>query len=332
MKKNIVIYLSIILLSSLLLTGCTKNEQEEVVDPEQEMVDEQESEEEKEKDLELGYLESPDDFTKTKQVLGEVSEYEYTLESIEESKGEGYHEFLFTLSSTTLEATTPLFTVEPMLDKGLIKVTISNVFSDSTGLTHQEGILVDLGAISGIYRSITSLENTRIYDIGILANNPFKLDLQSSEEGKWVFSVKVAYDNQYTPPTLDLGSEEFSSEVQSIEGVTSREGAKVTSYSYSVSGSVLKFTFVVGSGASNPIPSVNAAYDGEGLLNVTFESLESDKVSTWGNEISLPSGVKVFVSRKAESSLYRFGGISGTKPFKLSATQGPNQVIVEIQL
>lgn len=332
MKKNIITYLFVILLSSLLLTGCTKKEEEEVVDTQQESVEEDTVQEEEEEEQDLGYLDSPDDFTKTKQTLGESSEYEYTLESIEESKGDGYHEFLFTLSTSTLEATTPLFTVEPMLDKGLVRVTVNNVYGDTTGLTHQEGMLVDLGAITGIYRGITSLENIRIYDIGILANNPFKLDLQSSEEGKWVFSVKVAYDNKYTPPTVDLGSAEFSSELQSIAGVTSSEGAKVTSYSYSVSGSVLKFTFVVGSGASNPIPSVNAVYDDEGLLNVTFESLESDKVSGWGNEISLPSGIKVFVSRNTESSLYKFGGISGKKPFKLSATQGPNQVIVEIQL
>ena len=330
MKKNITIYLFVILFSSVLLTGCTKKEQEEVVDSKQESIKDAGTEKEETKDL--GYLENPDEFTKSKQVLGEESEYEYTLESIQESKGEGYHEFLFTLSSTTLESTTPLFTVDPMLDKGLVRVRINNVFGDSTGLTHQEGILVDLGAITGIYRGITSVENIRIYDIGILANNPFKLDLQSSEEGKWVFSVKVAYDNKYTPPTVDLGSEELSSELQSISGVSSSEGARVTSYSYSVSGNVLKFLFVVGSGTSNPIPSVNAAYDDEGLLNVTFESLESDKVSGWGNEISLPSGVKVFVSRNGESSLYRFGGISGKKPFKLSATQGPNQVIVEIQL
>lgn len=329
MKKNIFLYMLVILLSAVLLSGCTKKENE-AVDQTEETVNEEEKEQEEETDL--GYLSNPVDFTKVKQTLGESSEFEYTIESVESSKGDGYQEFLFEMSSSQEDAVTPLFTIEPFLDKGVLRVTLKNIFGDNTGLTHSEGIAVGTGAITGIYRTITSLENTRIYDIGILANNTFKLDLEESDSGNWIFSVKVAYDTSYQAPTVDFGSTEFSSDEQSIEGMTADQGAKVTTYSYSISGGVLKFALAVASGASNPIPSVNASYDDEGMLVVTFESLDSDKVSTWGSTISLPSGVSAFVSRSGETSIYKFGGISGKKPFKLSATQSPNQVIVEIKL
>lgn len=333
MKKKIFLYLLVILLSTVLLSGCTKKDEDVVEDDGQDTTQEEDvTEEESSKDEDLGYLSNPEDFTKVKQGLGESSDFEYTIESVESLKNEGYQEFLFEMSSTEEDVVIPLFVVEPLLDKGVLRVTIKNIFKDNTGFTHSEGIKVDTGAITGIYRVITSLENTRIYDIGILANNPFKLELKENDTNNWTFSVKVAYDTKYTAPTVDYGSTEFSSDAQSIEGMTSGEGAKITTYSYSTSGGILKFMFAVASGASNPIPSVSAQYDEDGMLIVTFESLASDKVSTWGSSISLPSGVTAFVSKSGETSVYKFGGISGKKPFKLSATQSPNQVIVEITL
>lgn len=331
MKRNIFTYLLIILLSSLLLSGCTKKE--EKVEEKEQVKEEIQQEENgsKQEDTDLGYLKDPEEFGKTKQTLGVGGEYEYTVVSIEERKGDGYHEFNFNISSDTPEAVAPLFTVEPLLDRGVLRVNIQGIYGDTSGITHTKGIDVNMGAVTGIYRVVTSLENVRIYDIGILANNMFRVELKE-QEGGWVYSLQVAYDTKYSPPTVDYGSTQFSSDEQSIQGVTSEQGAKITTYSYSVTGGVLKFVFTVASGASNPIPSVTAKYGESGMLEVTFESLTSDKVSTWGNEISLPSGVKVFVSTAGESSMYQFGGISGRKPFKLSATQSPNQVIVEIEL
>ena len=330
MKKNIFLYMLVILLSAVLLSGCTKKE-DEVVDETEESSNEQETKEEEKEDTDLGYLSNPDDFTKVKQTLGVSSEFEYTIQSVESSMEDGYHEFNFAVLPKESGASIPLFTVEPMYEKGVIRVTLKNIVSDSTGITHADGLAVNKGAVTGLYRAITSLENTRIYDIGVLANNPFNVYMTDDGDG-WVFFVKVAYDTDYKAPSIDYGSTEFSSDEQSIEGMTSDEGAKVTTYSYSISGGVLKFVYAVASGASNPIPSVTAMYDDEGMLVVTFQSLDSDKVSTWGDTISLPSGVSAFVSRSGETSVYKFGGISGKKPFKLSATQSPNQVIVEIKL
>ncbi len=333
MKKNIFLYMLVILLSAVLLSGCTKQEEDTVVDETEDTSNEQEveQEEEIEEDTDLGYLENPDDFKKVKQVLGEDGDYESEIVSIKEFPEDGYHEFDFAILPKDSNTSVPLFTVEPMYEKGVIRVTIKNIVSDSTGITHENGLSVDNGAITGLYRAVTSLGNTRIYDIGVLANNAFSVNVTDDGDG-WVYSVKVAYDTDYKAPTVDYGSTQFSSDEQSIEGMTADEGAKITTYSYSISGGVLKFVYSVASGASNPIPSVNAMYDDEGMLVVTFESLDTDKVSTWGDTISLPSGVSAFVSRSGDTSVYKFGGISGKKPFKLSATQSPNQVIVEITL
>ncbi len=337
MKKKIGIYLLVIALSTLLLSGCTKKEEVEEVEDSQEVSEEvQEDEQENEdvqEDEDLGYISNPDDFTNEKKSLGESSEIEYTISSIEDSKADGYHEFLFEIvSNTTEDFAIPLFVVEPLLQKGVLRVTLTNIFDDSTGITHEKGIEVDAGAITGLYRMVTSLENTRLYDIGILTNNAFNLELVEEEERRWVFSVKVAYDGDYSAPTVDYGSEEFSSEGQTIEGMTSGDGSKILTYSYSMSGGIVKFIWSVASGASNPIPSVQADYNTEGMLEVVFPSLETDRVSGWGSSISLPGGVTVLVSRTGGSSTYKFGGISGMKDFKLSAMQSPNQVVVEIKL
>jgi len=340
MKKRVAICLLVILLSSFLLTGCTKKgdetEQEDTDIEQTDDTQEGESDDvvvEDEEDEDLGYLADFDGFNNDKKALGQSSNFEYEIKSIEGEKGEGYHDFKFEIvSNTTDDLVVPLFVVEPLLEKGVLRVTLSNIVGDSTGITHDNGIEVGLGAITGLYRTVTSLENTRIYDIGVLTNNPFDLKLSEEENSRWVFSVKVAYDTDYSPPTVDYGSTEFSNEAQEIEGMNSEDGAKILTYSYSMSGDTVKFVWSVASGASNPIPSATAEYDATGMLNVVFPSLETDRVSGWGSSIDLPGGVTVFVSRTGDASTYQFGGISGMKDFKLSARQSPNQVIVEIEL
>jgi hypothetical protein len=340
MGKKIYIYLLVVLLSAVLLTGCTKKtEEEESTDTtQQEQTGESEEEQEEQESEEvvnedLGTLTNPDDFTNEKKSLGQSSDDEYTIASISDEQGDGYHEFLFEITTdTTDEVVTPLFVVEPVLEKGVLRITLSNIVGDLTSVTHEDGIDVDSGAITGLYRVVTSLEKTRIYDIGVLTNNPFDLELVEDEDRRWFFSVKVAYDTDYSPPTVDYGSTEFSSEMQEIEGMTSEDGAKILTYSYSMSGGIVKFIWSVASGASNPIPSVTAQYNESGVLDVVFTSLETDRVSGWGSSIALPGGVNVAVARAGEESTYSFSGISGMKEFKLSARQSPNQVIVEIKL
>lgn len=340
MKKHLYIYILVLILSSVLLSGCTKKESEETDTQTDTSVAEQEETEEEpaeEKPVEEKE-ESPQDssslegFGKEKVVLGQASEFEYTLDSIEAKEGEGYYEFTFKISSSQEGAVTPLFTVTPLLSKGVFRVSFTNIFDDNSTITHSKGVTINKGAITALTRIVTDSDTTRGYDIGVQGNNQFKVDVTEEGSSTWVFSIKVSYDTNYTAPVIDFGSTEFSSEPQKIEGVTSQQGAKITDYSYIYSGGILKFSLEVASGASNPIPSLTAQYNDEGVLVVNFSSLEQDKVSQWGSVINLPAGVKVEISRTGQESVYMFSGINNRKPFRISASQSPNLVNIEIDL
>jgi len=341
MKKRLYVYILVLILSSVLLSGCTKKESEETDTQtdtsvtEQEEIEEEKPEEEKpveekeESPQDSGNLEG---FGKEKVVLGQASEFEYTLDSIEAKEGEGYYEFTFKISSSQEGAVAPLFTVTPLLSKGVFRVSLTNIFDDNSTITHSKGVAINKGAITALTRIVTDSDTTRGYDIGVQGNNQFKVDMQQEGDSVWIFSVKVSYDTNYSAPVIDFGSTEFSSEPQKIEGVTSQQGAKIVDYSYIYSSGILKFSLEVASGASNPIPSLTAQYNDEGVLFVNFPSLEQDKVSQWGSVINLPAGVKVEISRTGQESVYMFSGINNRKPFRIGASQSPNLVNIEIDL
>ena len=341
MKKRLYVYILVLILSSVLLSGCTKKESEETdTKTDTSVTEQEETEEEKpaeEKPVEEKE-ESPQDssslegFGKEKVVLGQASEFEYTLDSIETKEGEGYYEFTFKISSSQEGAVTPLFTVTPLPSKGVFRVSLTNIFDDNSTITHSKGVTINKGAITALTRIVTDSDTTRGYDIGVQGNNQFKVDVTEEGSSTWVFSIKVSYDTNYTAPVIDFGSTEFSSELQKIEGVTSQQGAKIVDYSYIYSSGILKFSLEVASGASNPIPSLTAQYNDEGVLFVNFPSLEQDKVSQWGSVINLPAGVKVEISRTGQESVYMFSGINNRKPFRISASQSPNLVNIEIDL
>jgi len=341
MKKRLYVYILVLILSSVLLSGCTKKESEETDTQTDTSVTQQEEKEEEKPEEEKPVEEkeeSPQDsgnlegFGKEKVVLGQASEFEYTLDSIEAKEGEGYYEFTFKISSSQEGAVAPLFTVTPLLSKGVFRVSLTNIFDDNSTITHSKGVAINKGAITALTRIVTDSDTTRGYDIGVQGNNQFKVDMQQEGDSVWIFSVKVSYDTNYSAPTIDFGSTEFSSEPQKIEGVTSQQGAKIVDYSYIYSSGILKFSLEVASGASNPIPSLTAQYNDEGVLFVNFPSLEQDKVSQWGSVINLPAGVKVEISRTGQESVYMFSGINNRKPFRISASQSPNLVIIEIDL
>ena len=342
MGKRLYVYILVLILSSVLLSGCTKEDSEDTDTQTDTSVTEQEENgeekpteekpvEEKEESTQdsSGNLEG---FGKEKVVLGQASEFEYVLDSIEAKEGEGYYEFTFKISSSQEGAVTPLFTVTPLPSKGVFRVSLTNIFDDNSTITHSKGVAINKGAITALTRIVTDSDTTRGYDIGVQGNNQFKVDMQQEGDSVWIFSVKVSYDTNYSAPAIDFGSTEFSSEPQKIEGVTSQQGAKIVDYSYIYSSGILKFSLEVASGASNPIPSLTAQYNDEGVLVVTFPSLEQDKVSQWGSVINLPAGVKVEISRTGQESVYMFSGINNRKPFRISASQSPNLVNIEIDL
>ena len=342
MKRHLYVYILVLILSSVLLSGCTKKESEKV-DTQTDTSVTQQEEKEEEKPVEEKPVEEKEEstqdssgnlegFGKEKVVLGQASEFEYILDSIEAKEGEKYYEFTFKISSSQEGAVTPLFTVTPLPSKGVFRVSLTNIFDDNSTITHSKGVAINKGAITALTRIVTDSDTTRGYDIGVQGNNQFKVDMQQEGDSVWIFSVKVSYDTNYSAPVIDFGSTEFSSEPQKIEGVTSQQGAKIVDYSYIYSSGILKFSLEVASGASNPIPSLTAQYNDEGVLFVNFPSLEQDKVSQWGSVINLPAGVKVEISRTGQESVYMFSGINNRKPFRISASQSPNLVNIEIDL
>ena len=342
MKRHLYVYILVLILSSVLLSGCTKKESEKV-DTQTDTSVTQQEEKEEEKPVEEKPVEEKEEstqdssgnlegFGKEKVVLGQASEFEYILDSIEAKEGEKYYEFTFKISSSQEGAVTPLFTVTPLPSKGVFRVSLTNIFDDNSTITHSKGVAINKGAITALTRIVTDSDTTRGYDIGVQGNNQFKVDMQQEGDSVWIFSVKVSYDTNYSAPVIDFGSTEFSSEPQKIEGVTSQQGAKIVDYSYIYSSGILKFSLEVASGASNPIPSLTAQYNDEGVLAVNFPSLEQDKVSQWGSVINLPAGVKVEISRTGQESVYMFSGINNRKPFRIGASQSPNLVNIEIDL
>ena len=342
MRNRLYVYILVLILSSVLLSGCTKEDSEEAdIQTDTSVTEQEENEEEKpaeEKPVEEKEESTQDSssnlegFGKEKVVLGQASEFEYILDSIEAKEDEKYYEFTFKISSSQEGAVAPLFTVTPLLSKGVFRVSLTNIFDDNSTITHSKGVAINKGAITALTRIVTDSDTTRGYDIGVQGNNQFKVDMQQEGDSVWIFSVKVSYDTNYSAPVIDFGSTEFSSEPQKIEGVTSQQGAKIVDYSYIYSSGILKFSLEVASGASNPIPSLTAQYNDEGVLVVTFPSLEQDKVSQWGSVINLPAGVKVEISRTGQESVYMFSGINNRKPFRIGASQSPNLVNIEIDL
>ena len=243
MKRHLYVYILVLILSSVLLSGCTKKESEKP-DTQTDTSVTQQEEKEEEKPVEEKPAEEKEEstqdsssnlegFGKEKVVLGQASDFEYVLDSTEAKDGEEYYEFTFKISSSQDGAVAPLFTVTPLPSKGVFRVSLTNIFDDNSTITHSKGVAINKGAITALTRIVTDSDTTRGYDIGVQGNNQFKVDMQQEGDSSvWIFSVKVSYDTNYSAPTIDFGSTEFSSEPQKIEGVTSQQGAKIVDYSY----------------------------------------------------------------------------------------------------
>lgn len=263
------------------------------------------------------------------QSVGESSDdSKYTIESVSDSSKDGYHEFVFKLSSTDDDDDMPLVNASYVSSAGVIRVKFHNIEKDSTGIARQSSKAVNVDGISKIYRNVSGVEGEEIYDIGI-APTVFKLVGEEDGEGEWSITLLVKYVEQEESSSVDMGSEDFSKEDQSITGAGVDEKASVTSYTYGSAGGVLKFVWNVTAEGSTPIPSVKAGYDDDKLV-VEFAGLVLDRVAS-AKEITLGRGIKLVASRSGNVSTYTFEGVEKDTEFKLSASTSPNQVFIEIK-
>ena len=338
-KKYVKISLLVLVLasSSIFLTGCTLFDSTEYDENEIEIVDLDEEEEESEteedttaEEEDTAEEESETDFSnfsEDAQTVGEENEdVEYSLSSLTDESLDGYHKFTFVMESDDTDAGVPYVVVSYKSSLGSIRVDLNQTTSDSSEIAYQGSRSINVEGVSRIYHNISSDDTEELYDIGISESTPFYVYTEDVSEGVWNIVVEVKYPGE-SDLDIDLGSTELSSDDQSIVGSVSDDGAAVTGYSFSVSGSQLVFVWTVSGSTANPIPSVSADLDEEGILNVEFESLSYDKVRTAVDSIELPSGIGFTYS----SGAYHFE-VGTDVEFKLSASTSPNQVELTVDL
>jgi hypothetical protein len=304
-----------------------EEEREEEGDGEEEDTEEEDEEGQEEESENVGETDFSE-FSSDTQVLGEESEATFTIDAIEDVSRDGFHQFTFTLLTEDEEE--PFVTASYLSNQGVVRLDFQGIDGDNSGIGYQQERRIDEKGVLRIYHNISGQADQELYDIGVSGSTIFYLTSEQLEEGTWTVILQVKYPGS-TDVDVDLGSEEFSEDIQSIEGVTAEDGAAISSYTYSGTSGLLKLVWTVNSNADNPIPSVTAQYNSEDDLVVTFESLSMDRVASFADTLTLPSSITAEVERDGETSTYTFTGMDGVREYKLSASLSPNQVILEIR-
>ena len=332
MKKKIIWILLLLVAVGGLTFFLTRRSDEVPEEEEDSVIEEVEEEidiqEEEEPDFEYTGETDFTSFSSDTQVLGEASEATFTIEGVEDVSRDGFHQFTFTLA--TEDEGEPFVTASYLSNQNVIRMDFQGVDGDSTGIGYQQERRIDKEGVTRIYHNISAQADQELYDIGVSKATVFYLTSEQLQEGQWSVILQIKYPGA-TNVDVDLGSEEFSKESQSILGVTADDGATISAYTYSGSSGLLKLVWTVTSNVDNPIPSVSASYNSEDDLVVTFESLSVDRVASFADTLTLPSSITAQVKREGGSSIYTFTGMSGVREFKLSASLSPNQVILEIR-
>lgn len=328
-KKRVITILLLLAIGGLIFFLVRKPKEDIEVDEEQDTQVEEVQEEEEQVEEEYEYTGATDfsEFSSNTQVLGEETDAKFRIEELEDLTRDGFHQFTFTL--TTEDEEEPFVTASYLSNSGVVRVDFQGISGDSTGIGYLQGRRIDKEGVSRIYHNISADADQELYDIGVSRSTIFYLTSEQIEEGKWYVILQVKYPG-VADVDVDLGSEDFSKEDQSIVGVTAEDGATISAYTYSGEG-LLKLVWTVTSQVDNPIPSVSATYNEDDELVVTFDSLTTDRVATYGDTLTLPSSIIAEVERVGDSSVYTFTGLEEVREYKLSASLSPNQVILEIR-
>ncbi len=330
-KKGVTTILLLLAIGGLIFFLVRKPKEDVEVDENEdtqvEEVEEETEGEEPEEEYEYSGGTDFTEFTSDTQVLGEETEAEFAIEKLEDISRDGFHQFTFTL--TTEDEEEPFVTASYLSNSGVVRVDFQGISKDSTGIGYQQERRVDKEGVLRIYHNISADADQELYDIGVAKPTIFYLTSEEIEVGKWYVILQVKYPGA-ADVDVNLGSEEFSKEDQSIIGVTAEDGATISAYTYSRAG-LLKLVWTVTSSVDNPIPSVSATYNEDDELVVTFDSLTVDRVVAIGDTLTLPSSIIAEVERVGDSSVYTFTGLEEVREYKLSASLSPNQVILEIR-
>lgn len=335
MKKSFVYFLILlVVIGGLVAYIMTRDKDEkapengnvvEIVDEEGEEKEEEKVEEEKEVvENTVGF----EEYSANRQEAGEVEEGKmFTLEEITDTSEDGYHEFSFFLTGSVLPHAVAYYNP----GSGVIKVEISNIEKDLSGIPFQGERIINKNGITRLYHNVSGTQEKSFYDIGLSQSTVFKLDVSAGQsDNEWGVFLRVKYPGE-KEISGNFGSTEFSSSDQEIVGVGVEKNASALSYQYSASGGVLKFVWGVSADGDHPIPSVKAGYNQLDELVVIFESLKLDRVGGTPKTLTLPLGITLVTSRVGESTVYSFSGMELDAEYKLSASLSPNQVVLEIK-
>lgn len=337
MKKSFVyLLLLLVIVGGLIAYIVSRNKDEEIVENENVVEKKEEQAEEVEKEIveeekeEIKEESKTDfgDFSANRQEVGEVQEGEmFTLNKIVDVSEDGYHEFSFLLTGSVRPHAVAYYNQS----SGVIKVEISNIEKDNSGIPFQGQRAINKDGIIRLYHNVSGTQEKSFYDIGLSQSTVFKLDVSAGQgEDQWGVFLRVKYPGE-KEIAGNLGSTEFSSADQAITGAGIDENASALSYQYSASGGILKFVWGVSADGDHPIPSVKAGYNQLDELVVTFESLKLDRVGGTPKTLTLPLGITLVTSRVGVSTVYSFSGMELDAEYKLSASLSPNQVVLEIK-
>ncbi len=119
---------------------------------------------------------------------------------------------------------------------------------------------------------------------------------------------------------------------QNLDGATSADGARITSYSYGTKGNIFEFTWTVKGSSSKPIPQVQAKHNADGDIVVVFPDLESDYIARDSKELELGGLVDMITwNRTGNESMYKFD-LKSKKDFELKSSVDDSEIILEIKL
>jgi hypothetical protein len=265
------------------------------------------------------------------QSVGEDTEEVFTLSEIGIVKGESVMEieYVFTGDDITEDSSIPVSATNKS-SFGTMEIVVSNVSKDSTGMGFDDSKGVNMEGITRLTKVVSGATNTVKYNLGFIKTPQFHLYEPKVVGDILVVKFSIKYPGGEIS-TDDFGTTEFTSEDVSVESSTADNGVRISGYTYSATGGVLRYVYKTSTNTGSPIPSFEGSI-AEGTLTVTFPSISTDVIysASEGGTVSLPGGVTLNITRSGNQSIYEFVGV-GTE-YKLYGVTSPNQVIVEVKL
>jgi hypothetical protein len=287
-------------------------------------------EDEQEEELGDAEVDSGVTYSTSAQSVGEDTDELLTLGNVDVTKGEEVVEieYGFRGDGLTEDSSIPVSATNKS-SLGMMEIVVGNVEGDNTGMSYDESVEISREGLTRLTKVVSGETNTLKYTLGFVDAPEFHLYDPELVDGELVVKLSIKYPGGEIS-TDDYGSSEFTTEDISVESSTADNGVRISGYSYSVTGGVLRYIFKTSSNTDSPIPSFEGSIL-DGTLTVTFPSLSTDIIySSSGGEVSLPGGVMLNISRSANESVYEFVGVG--EQYKLYGVTSPNQVILEVQL